>query len=69
MTWWVDSPALLLKAARVQGAKCYIILAPAFQRLYERKIGTLKTNRLIEGGRLVQGRSQGRVIVLKCQKH
>ena len=47
----------------MQGAKCYIILAPAFQRLYERKIDTLKTGRLIEGGRLVQRRSQGRVYV------
>ena len=50
-----------------QGAKCYIILAPAFQRLYERKIGTLKTGRLIEGGRLVQRRSQGRVHFLSVK--
>ena len=52
----------------MQGAKCYIILAPAFQRLYERKIGTLKTGRLIEGGRLVQGRSQGRVYISYVSK-
>ena len=50
-------PCITFKSSPwVQSAKCYIILAPAFQRLYERKIGTLKTGRLIEGGRLVQGR-------------
>ena len=60
-------PCITFKSSPwVQGAKCYII-APAFQRLYERKIGTLKTSRLIEGGRLVQGRSQGRVYFLSVK--
>ena len=71
--WWLDDvvgwqPCITFKSSPwVQGAKCYIILAPAFQRLYERKIGTLKTDRLIEGGRLVQRRSQGRVYFLSVK--
>ena len=62
-------PCITFKSSPwVQGAKCYIILAPAFQRLNERKIGTLKTGRLIESGRLVQGRSQGRVYISYVSK-